>query len=136
MRAVTAVDLMTNLDVKTFSEGRSVDVQRSMAVDLALKGPSERAIHEDRVGTLGVDATADSSVTRDLWETRHAPSSDSTHPVRVPIVADDADKAILAALGESPFASVRQFSWLTHLSPATGSRRLTQSLAFTACHLR
>jgi hypothetical protein len=49
---------------------------------------------------------------------------------------DDSDQAILAALEDSPFASVRQLSRLTHLPSTTVYRRLTQSLGFVVHHLR
>jgi hypothetical protein len=49
---------------------------------------------------------------------------------------DDRDEVIPSALGETPFASVRQLARRKHLSAATVYRWLTQSLGFTACHLR
>jgi hypothetical protein len=45
-------------------------------------------------------------------------------------------QAILAALEDRPFASVRRVSQLTHLPSMTVYRRLTQSLGFVARHLR
>jgi hypothetical protein len=42
----------------------------------------------------------------------------------------------LSALDENPFASVRQLSRLTHIPATTVYRRLTESLGFTARHLR
>jgi hypothetical protein len=59
-----------------------------------------------------------------------------THPADVQRDLDDSDQAILAALEDSPFASMRQLSQLTHLFSTTVYRRLTQSLGFVACHLR
>jgi hypothetical protein len=64
------------------------------------------------------------------------PPSGAIAALHFPIVADDTDEAILAALCETPFAPVHQFSRLTHLSPATVHRWLTQSLGFTAHHFR
>jgi hypothetical protein len=46
------------------------------------------------------------------------------------------DRAILATLEDSPFASVRQLSRLTHLPSTIVYRSLTQSLGFVARHLR
>jgi hypothetical protein len=49
---------------------------------------------------------------------------------------DDSDQAILAALEDSPFASVQQLSQLTYLPSTTVYRSLTQSLEFVARRLR
>jgi hypothetical protein len=49
---------------------------------------------------------------------------------------DDSDRAISAALEDSPFASVPQLFRLTHLPSTTVDRHLTQSLGFVARHLR
>jgi histone-lysine N-methyltransferase SETMAR len=51
-------------------------------------------------------------------------------------MSEDADEAILSALGDTPFASICQLARLTHLSAATVYRRVGQSLGFTARHLR
>jgi hypothetical protein len=48
---------------------------------------------------------------------------------------DDSDQVVLAALEDSPFASVPQLSRLTHLPSMIVYRRLTQSLGFVASHL-
>jgi hypothetical protein len=77
-----------------------------------------------------------SSVTRYLREGRFPPSKPEPHPPDVQRDLDDSDQAILAALEDSLFASVRQLSQLTHLLPTTVYRRLTQSLGFVARHLR
>jgi hypothetical protein len=49
---------------------------------------------------------------------------------------DDANEAILSALGKTPFALIHQLARFTNLSAATVYRWLTQLLGFTACHLR
>jgi hypothetical protein len=49
---------------------------------------------------------------------------------------DDSDQAILLALADQPFASIRELSGLTHLPRMTVHRRLTQSLRFCVRHLR
>jgi AraC-like DNA-binding protein len=110
--------------------------RRSSAIYLDLKGLSVRAIHEDIVTTLGADAMAYSTVTCYLRETRFFPSADRIASGPIPEMPDDADEAILSAFAEMPFASVRQLAQFTHLSPATVSRRLTQSLGFTVRHFR
>jgi histone-lysine N-methyltransferase SETMAR len=49
---------------------------------------------------------------------------------------NDSDRAILAALEDSPFASEQQLSRLTRLPSTTVYRRPTQLLGFVARHLR
>jgi hypothetical protein len=78
------------------------------------------------------------SVTRYLREARFPSSKPELRPADVQRDRDldDSDQAILAALEDSPFASVRRLSRLIHLPSATVYRRLTQSLRFVARHLR
>jgi hypothetical protein len=102
---------------------------------LSLEGMSACEIHDDIVATLGSDAVPYNSVTRYLREARFPPSKPELHPADVQRDHDDSDQAILAALEESPFASVRQLSRLTHPS-TTVYRLLTQPLGFVARHLR
>jgi hypothetical protein len=66
------------------------------------------------------------------------PSKQEPHPADVQRDRDlhDSNQAIVTALDESPFVSVRQLSRLTHLHSTTVYRRLTQSLGFVARHLR
>jgi hypothetical protein len=49
---------------------------------------------------------------------------------------DDSDQAILAALEDRPFASVRHLSRLNHLPSTTLYRRIAQSLGFVARPIR
>jgi hypothetical protein len=86
--------------------------------------------------TLGPDAVSCSSVTRCLREAQFPPSKPEPHPADVQKDLDDSDQAILAALEDSLFPSVRQLSQLTHLRSTIVYRRLTQSLEFVARHLR
>jgi hypothetical protein len=79
------------------------------------------------------DAVSHSSVPRYFREARFPPSKPEPHPADVQRDLDelDSDQAILAALEDSPFTSVRQLSRLTHLSrrrPSIVYHRLTQSL--------
>jgi hypothetical protein len=46
------------------------------------------------------------------------------------------DKAILAALEEQPFTSVRQFAQATHLASSTVYCHLTEKLIYTVRHVR
>jgi hypothetical protein len=114
--------------------------QRPIVTYLSLKGMLAHEIHDDIVVTLGPDAVSYSSVTRCLRETRFPPSKPrpEPHPAEVQRDRDldDSDQAILAALEDNPFASVRQLSRLTYLPSTIVYRRLTQSLGFVARHLR
>jgi hypothetical protein len=84
--------------------------QRMIVAYLDLKGMSARAIHTDLVATLRSNAVACSSVARYLREARCLPSREEAPAVEIEREVDDADRAILFALGENPFASVRQLS--------------------------
>jgi hypothetical protein len=72
----------------------------------------------------------------DLRDTHCWPSSQAATPIAVPSGLDDSDEAILSALDENPFASVHQLSPRTHIPTTTVYRRRTESLGFTARHLR
>jgi hypothetical protein len=86
--------------------------------------------------TLGPDAMSYSSVTRDLREAGFPPSKPEPHPAAVQRDFDDSDQVILAALEDSPFASMQQLSRLIHLRSKIVYRRLTQLLGFVARYLR
>jgi hypothetical protein len=110
--------------------------QRPIVVYLSLKGMSAREIHDSIIATIMPDAVSYSSVTRNLREARFPPSKPEPHPADVQRDLNDSDHAILTALEDGPFASVRQLSGLTHLPSTNVYRRLTQSLGFVARHLR
>jgi hypothetical protein len=110
--------------------------QRSIVAYLSMKGMSAREIHDNIVTTLGPDAVSYSSVTRDLREARFRLLKPEPHPADVERGLDDSDQALLAALEDSPFTSLRQLSRLIHLPSTTVYHRLTQSLGFVARHLR
>jgi hypothetical protein len=74
---------------------------------LSLQGMSAREIHDAIVATLGPDVLPYSSVTCYLREARFPPWKPEPHPADVQRDLDDSDQAILAALEDSPFASVR-----------------------------
>jgi hypothetical protein len=105
-----------------------------------LIGMSARKIHDDIVATLGRDAVSNSSVTRCLREARFPPSKPEPHPADVQRDLDDSDQTILAALEDSPFASVQQLSRLAHLPATTVYRRLPDRwdlwrVTFDGCHM-
>jgi hypothetical protein len=110
--------------------------QRPIAAYLLLKRTSACEIHDDVVAGLGADAVSYGSATRYLREARFPPSKPEPHPPDVQRDLDDSDQAILAALEDSPFASVQQLSRLIHLPSTTAYRRLIQSLGFAARHFR
>jgi hypothetical protein len=97
---------MLNLYVKAHQKM----TQCPIVADLSLKKMSAREIHDDIVVTLGSNAVSPSSVTRYPREARFPPSKPELHPADVQRDLDDSDQAILAALEDSPFASVRQTS--------------------------
>jgi hypothetical protein len=111
-------------------------MQRPIVTYLPLKGMSACEIHDDIVATLGPDAVLCSSVTSYLREARFPPSKSESHPADVQRDLNDSDHAILAALEDSSFASVRQLFRLTYLPSTTVYRSLTQSLGFVARHLQ
>jgi hypothetical protein len=71
---------------------------------------SAREIHDDIVATLGLHAMSYSSVTSYLSKAQFPPSKPEPNPADVQKYLDDSDQAVLTALEESPFASVRQLS--------------------------
>jgi hypothetical protein len=85
-------------------------MQRPIIGYLSLKGMSAREIHDDIVATLGPDVALYSSVSCYLREARFPPSKSELHPADVQSDFGDSDQAILAALENSQFASVRQLS--------------------------
>jgi hypothetical protein len=89
--------------------------QRSIVFYLTKKELSAIAIHHDLVVTLCPEVVSYSSVTRYLREVIFVSSnSPATIPETEPQF-DDCDQAILFALAEQPFASIRELARLTHL---------------------
>jgi AraC-like DNA-binding protein len=109
--------------------------QRSTVPYVSMKGLSAKAIHQELVQTLGAEAVAYPAVT---WHLRTAkfPAQSKEVPRKAGVSWTDAvDAAILMALTNNPFYSVRDLSRLTHLSRSTVHRRLTEVLGFAICHL-
>jgi hypothetical protein len=128
-------------DVQTFRDVKKME-QRSIVLYLARKGLSPLRIHDNLVTTLGADAHANadavsySSLTRYLRDAVFASSNPPTPLPEPEAQFDDCDHAILLALAEQPFGSVRELSRLIHLPRTTVHRRLTKSLGFRVRHLR
>jgi hypothetical protein len=110
--------------------------QRSIILYLARKRLSRLAIHDDLVTTLGPDALSYSSVMHDPRDAVFVSSNPPTPLHRAEAEFDDCDQAILIALADQSFASVRQLSQLTHLPRTIVHRRLTNSLGFRVRNLR
>jgi hypothetical protein len=110
--------------------------QRPIVAYFWLEEMSVPEIHDDIVATLGLDAVSYSSGTSYLREAQFPPSKPEPHPADVQRDLDESDQARIAALEDSPFASVQQLSRPIHLPSMFVYRRLTQSLGFVAHHLR
>jgi hypothetical protein len=100
-------------------------MQRPIVAYLSLKGMSASEIHDNIIAILGPDVVSYSSVTRYLHKAQFPLSKPEPHPADVQRDLDDSDWAILAALEDSQFVSVRQLSRLTHFHSTTIYRRLT-----------
>jgi hypothetical protein len=110
--------------------------QRSIVLYFARKGLNAMVIHRELRATLWSEVVNYPSVTAYLREAKFS------LPIPLPtfsesdLQADNSDTAILLALDEQPFVSVRQLARLTHLPRTTVHRRLTESLEFRVRHLR
>jgi hypothetical protein len=87
--------------------------QQSIILYLSRKGLSAVTIHDDLVATLGAEVVNYPSLTRYLRETIFTSSNppDSLPPPEHQL--NDFDQAILLALTDQPFASIRELSRLT-----------------------
>jgi hypothetical protein len=110
--------------------------QRVIVAYLSLKRFSTRVIHEDLKATIGPDALVYSTVTRYLHDAYCSSLIAEATSIEIQRGLDDSDRSISFALEKNLFASVRQFSCLTHILATTMYHRLTKSLGFTVRHLR
>jgi hypothetical protein len=81
--------------------------QLTIVAYLTLKGLSPRAIHRDLMDTFGSDAAASSLLTHSLREACYLLSDQDILSVEDGRGIDEADQAILFALDENSFSSVR-----------------------------
>jgi hypothetical protein len=109
---------------------------RSSVLYLNRKDLTPQVIHDDLVATLGAKAIAYSTVTNYLRAARTIPRDATPFEAATSPHIDKSDEAILRALEESAFSSVRQLSRATHLLKTTIYRRLSEKLGFPARHLR
>jgi hypothetical protein len=110
--------------------------QKTIVLYLRMKGISLDAIHEDLVRTLCTDAVTDSMVTKYARSAKFSPKKG--RPSSEPPVVESSlvDDAILAALADCPFSSIRELSRWTCLPRSTVHRHVTHSLRFAIRHLR
>jgi hypothetical protein len=106
--------------------------QCSICLYLNRKGLSAHAIHDELVQVLGSDAIACSTITFYLRASHWTAGKEEQHS-DPPL--DIIDKAILQALDQTPFASVRELAKAMCISTTTVWRRLTRSLGFVVKHL-
>jgi hypothetical protein len=78
----------------------------------------------------------DATVTKSARSSRFTLDKDTAQPEPMDIGLNAVDQAILTALADYPFLSVRELSRRTCLPRSTVHRHLTQSLHFTIRHLR
>ena len=110
--------------------------QKTIVLYFRLKGMALDAIHEDLVRTLGTDAVAYSTVTKYARTAHFGPMKDRPPSESADAQTSPVDEAILTALAEHPFSSIRELSRRTCLPRSTVHRHLVQSLRFTIRHLR
>lgn len=109
--------------------------QKSICVFLHKKGLSSEQVHSELVQVLGTEAVAYSTVTKYI-------RSSSFKAIRDESISEDSDDetnliddAILQALEDEPFASVRRIASKTYLPKSTVYRHLVSSLQYTVKHL-
>jgi hypothetical protein len=110
--------------------------QKSIVLYLYMNGMALDAIHEDLVRMLEENAIAYSTVTKYVRSIRFPPKQDAPSAEPMPVETSPVDQAILTALADYPFSSVRELSRLTYLPRSTVHRYLTRSLRFTIRRLR
>jgi hypothetical protein len=110
--------------------------QKPIVLYLRMKGMALDAIHDDLVRTLGKDAVAYSTVTK-YARSAQVSGRNEAAPLEAPDVKrSPIDEAILTALAELPFSSVRELSRRICLPRSIVHQHLTQSLRFTVRRLQ
>jgi hypothetical protein len=89
-----------------------------------------------RVRMVGENAVAYSTVTKYVHNEKFHPKNDGPPSQPMTVEPGPIDQAILTALADEPFSSVRELSRLTCLPRSTVHRHLTDSLHFRIQHLR
>jgi hypothetical protein len=101
--------------------------QKPIVLYLRMKGMALNVIHDNLVHTLGEDAVAYSTVTKYARSAQFSGRKEATSPEVPDVEHSSVDDAILTALAEFPFSSVREVSRRTCLPRSTVRRHLTQS---------
>jgi hypothetical protein len=110
--------------------------QKTIVLYLRMKGISFNVIHEDLVRTLGTDAVTSTTVIKDARSAKFSPKNERPSSEPRVVELNSVDDAILAALVDYPFSSIRELSRRTCLHRSTMHRHLIHSLRFTIRHLR
>jgi hypothetical protein len=114
----------------------SVIYQKTIVLCLQMRGMSLDASHEDLMRVLGENTVAYSTVTKYLRSEQFLPKNHGPPSEPINVEPGPVDQAILAALADDPFSSVRELSRLTCLRRSSVHRHLTDSLHFKIQHLR
>jgi hypothetical protein len=95
--------------------------QKGIVLHLHTKGMSLDAVHEDlvRVRVLGQNAVVYSTVTKYVRSEKFPPKNDRHPSEPMTVEPGPIDQAILTALADYPFSSVRKLSPLTCLLRST-----------------
>jgi hypothetical protein len=109
---------------------------KSIALYLAIKGMNATQITNDINATLGERTVAYSTVTGYLRSKSLFPSFKQTQDEKQFPQLTEIDEAILMALEDEPFSSIRQLARATHIPQTTVYNHLNDKLGFTVRHLR
>jgi hypothetical protein len=120
------------IDDVTSSSPTDRMAQRSICLFLALKGLLARAICDELTAVLVADAIACSIITKYLRQRQFTSILVSAPEEPAMIVID---QAILDALEQYPFSSIRELTRLIRIPTTTVYLHLTQSLGFMVKHL-
>jgi hypothetical protein len=91
----------------------SVMDQKGIVLSLHIRGMLLDTIHEDLMRVLGENAVAYSTVTEYVRSEKFPPKNDGHPSEPISIEPGPVDQAILTALADYPFSSVRELSRLT-----------------------
>jgi hypothetical protein len=97
----------------------SVMDQKAIMLYLHMRGMWLDAIHEDVMRMLGKNAVADSTVTKYVRSEKFPPKNDGPPSQAMTVEPRPVDQAILTALADDPFSSVRELSRPTCLPRST-----------------
>jgi hypothetical protein len=103
--------------------------QKPIVLYLRMKRMVLGAIHDDLVRTLGRDAVAYSTVTKYARSAQFSGRKEAIPPKVPDVEHSPVDEAILKALAEFPFSSVRELSRRICLPRSTVHRRLINHFA-------